>query len=370
MTARSAEDLRAGWRPASPPTASTRRLPSRDAGTSPCQPRAGPLGQPASPCRGGAHLSGTTLAPPPPPRHSRAMKQGPKIGIALGSGGARGWCHIGVLRGLERLGIRPDVVAGTSMGAVVGAAHAAGRLDALEEWVRALTPARVVMLMDLKLRAGGLVEARELVAMLERLGIAPRIEDLGLPFTAVATAMQTGREVWLSSGPTYRAVRASAGIPGVMTPVRIGGRWMLDGGLTNPVPVSAARAMGADIVIAVNPNGKRHGRIWQPPKAREARPLLATLLPESLHDPLGIDPTPKPRETAPNYFSVLTAAIDVMSDTILRTRLAGDPPHVFLEAVLPDLTVLELYRGAEAIAEGERMVAARAEEIRAVLEDW
>jgi NTE family protein len=299
------------------------------------------------------------------------MTKKPKIGLALGSGGARGWCHIGVLRGLEQLGVRPDVVAGTSMGALVGAAWAGERLDALEDWVRALTPARFVRLMDVSLRSGGLVEARQIAAMLEEIGLAPRIEDLAHPFTAIATDMGTGREIWLDHGPTFSAVRASAGIPGVMSPVEIDGRWLLDGGLTNPVPVSAARAMGAEVIIAVNPNAKPRGRIWVPPTPRGSRPWLAAVVPDALHESLGIDPQAQAQAKAatPNYFDVLTAAIDVMTDTIRRARLAGEPPHIQLDAGFTDLTVLELYRGAEAIAEGVRMVEAQADRIRQVCAD-
>lgn len=294
------------------------------------------------------------------------MSGKPKIGLALGSGGARGWCHIGVLRGLDRIGVRPDVIAGTSMGALVGAAWAGGRLDALETWVRDLTMARFVRLMDVSLRSGGLVEARQIETMLEEIGLPPRIEDLDFPYTAIATDMGSGREIWLDRGPTYRAVRASAGIPGVMSPVELDGRFLLDGGLTNPVPVSAARALGAEVIIAVNPNAKPFGRIWHPPEPKPGRPWLATMVPAALHDPLGIDAATQVRAATPNYFDVLTAAIDVMTDTIRRARLAGEPPHIQLDAGFTDLTVLELHRGAEAIAEGERMVEAQAERIREV----
>ncbi len=288
----------------------------------------------------------------------------PKIGVALGSGGARGWCHIGVLKALAGIGVEPDVVAGTSMGAVVGAAFVGGRLAELEAWVRGLTPTRVVGLMDVKLGSGGLVRAREIETMLEGLGIAPRIEALGRPFAAIATDMETGREIWLDSGPTYRAVRASAGIPGVMTPVRHEGRWLLDGGLTNPVPVSAARALGAEVIIAVNPNAKRHGRFWHPPERKEGANWMLSVLPPALRESFAVNHDPE--LSTPNYFDVLTAAIDVMEDTIRRARFAGEPPHVQLNASLPSLTVLELYRGAEAIAEGERIVAEQASYIREV----
>ena len=170
----------------------------------------------------------------------------------------------------------------------------------------------------------------------------------------------------LGEGPSHRAVRASVGIPGVMSPTRIDDRWLLDGGLVNPVPVSAARALGADVIISVNPNARRHGKIWMAPDPKPAAPWLARLLPEALHDPLGIDPEPAAKEVTPNYFAVVSASLDIMSDTIRRARMAGDPPHIALEAHITDLTVLELYRGAEAIAEGERIVLAQAEAIREV----
>ncbi len=289
---------------------------------------------------------------------STAMSRRSRIGLALGSGGARGWCHIGVLRALAELGIRPDVVAGTSMGALVGAAWAAGRLDALEAWVRALTRARFMRLMDVDLRSGGLVEARGIETLLADLGIPDRIENLAHPFAAVATDMETGREVWFDKGPTYPAVRASAGIPGVMSPKRFDGRWLLDGGLTNPVPVSLARALGAEVILAVNPNGRAHGRIWQP---RPARPgpgaRAAALLPEALSQAFGLETGAGSAPPAPTYFDVLAAAIGTMETQILRARLAGEPPHVLLSAAFEDLTVLELYRGAEAIEAGARLVA-------------
>jgi NTE family protein len=296
------------------------------------------------------------------------MRKRPKIGIALGSGGARGWCHIGVIRALEALGVRPDVVAGTSIGALVGAAYAGGRLDALEDWVRALTPPGFLKLMDVSLRSGGLVEARQIEVMLKEIGLPDQIEDLDLPFTAVATDMQTGREIWLDRGPTYPAVRASVGIPGVMSPLNYENRWLLDGGLTNPVPVSPLRAMGAEVLIAVNPNAKERGRIWRPKEPEPRSNWIASMVPEGLHEIFGIDPDAARPGAKPGYFDVLSAAIDVMTDTIARTRMAGEPPDILLNANFTDLTVLELYRGAEAIAEGKRMVEAQADRVRGICE--
>lgn len=297
------------------------------------------------------------------------MRKSPTIGLALGSGGARGWCHIGVIRGLEEIGVRPDVIAGTSMGALVGAAYAGGRLDALEEWVTNLTTPGFLRLMDVSLRSGGLVEARQIEVMLKDIGLPGQIEELERPFTAVATDMQTGREIWLDRGPAYPAVRGSVGIPGVMSPLKYEGRWLLDGGLTNPVPVSPLRAMGAEVLIAVNPNAKARGRIWRPkePKPR-GDTWITSVMPDGLLETLGIGPGAAPPEAKPGYFDVLSAAIDVMTETIARARMAGEPPDILLNANFTDLTVLELYRGAEAIAEGRRMVEAQADRIREICE--
>ena len=248
---------------------------------------------------------------------------GPLIGLALGSGGARGWCHIGVLRGLEELGVRPDVVSGCSMGAVVGAAHASGRLDALEEWALGLTLGRFLKLISVDLAGGGLVDGQVIEDVLAEIGIAGNIEDLPRPFRAVASDMRTGREVWLREGPVGRLVRASAAIPGVFAPVRHDGRWLMDGGMTNPVPVSLARAMGAEIVIAVNPDAHLSGAVWRGPGAGAAGGAGAG------RDPAGsgrIAPSPgatggaRPR-AAPDGARKMRIGID--GDHDLRSHRAG-----------------------------------------------
>lgn len=288
----------------------------------------------------------------------------PKIGLALGSGGARGWCHIGVIEALADLGVKPDMISGTSMGAVVGAAWAGEALPALKDWVEKLTPAAFLRLMDVSFNSGGLVEARHLEALMKDIGVPARLEDLHCPFTAVATDMQTGREIWFSEGETYRAVRGSAGIPGVMTPVKYDGRWLLDGGLVNPVPVSAVRALGAEVILAVNPNARPDGQIWKAPD--ETPHWIAKVLPEALHDVFGISPEESLRASKPGYFDVVNAAIDVTTQQISRARLAGEPPHVLMDADLTHITVLELFRGKEIIAEGHRLVEAQADRIRRV----
>jgi len=287
----------------------------------------------------------------------------PKIGLVLGAGGARGWCHIGVLRALESIGIHPDVIAGTSIGAVVGAARAADRLGALEDWARAQTRRSILGLIDARLTGGGVVGGAGIVAMLRGLGMPGSIEDLLLPFIAVATDLRTGREVWLRSGDLVGAVRASVAIPGLINPQQLDGRWLVDGGLVNPVPVSAARAMGADVVIAVNPNAARSGDFWSPGQGLRGLPDLGELLPDGLRE-LWANRPQAGGDAEPAYLAVVNAALDITSDQIRRSRLAGDPPQVLLGANLPSVAVLDFHRAEEAITEGWRIVEMQQEWIR------
>ena len=287
----------------------------------------------------------------------------PKIGLVLGAGGARGWCHIGVLRALESIGIRPDVIAGTSIGALVGAAQAAGRLEALEDWARAQTRRSILGLIDARLTGGGVVGGAGIVSMLHGLDLPELIEALPLPFIAVATDLRNGREVWLRSGDLVAAVRASVAIPGLISPLQLDGRWLLDGGLVNPVPVSAARALGAEVVIAVNPNAARSGDFWSPGQGLRGLPDPGDLLPEALRGLWASHPRPD-GDAEPGYLAVVNAALDIASDQIRRSRLAGDPPQVLLGAHLPTLAVLDFHRAEEAIAEGWRIVGMQEDAIR------
>ncbi len=291
-----------------------------------------------------------------------------KVGIALGSGGARGWCHIGVLRGLQDIGVTPDVVAGCSMGALVGAAWAGGRLDALEDWARSLTRANFLRYLDLRLSGGGLIRGQVVRDILGQIGLPDQIDALDKPFIAVATDMATGREVWLQLGDLKSAVRASIAIPGLFQPHQINGQWLLDGGLINPVPTSASRALGAGITIAVNPNAK-HGRpLWQPKQEDSlwswlGTPSFTTHLPQAVQQIL---PTKLPPRDVPDYLEVVSTAMDILSDYLRQTRDAADPPHIHLAADLSDILALELYRADEAIKEGHRIVIDQAEKIRAL----
>lgn len=308
------------------------------------------------------------------------MINGLKIGIALGSGSARGWSHIGVLRTLARHGIEPDVVAGTSIGALVGACYAAGKLDELESWVTALGWRDVVGLLDVKFN-GGLIQGRKVFQFFEQHMPDYTFDQLSKPFAAVATDLHTGREIWLQHGQLAEAVRASVSIPGLFTPYRAqSGRYLVDGGLVNPVPVSLCRAMGAELVIAVNLNAEIVGRHLrnsnktsqefaehQPeeeaPEAasqeqQEMRRIEGDFL--SRISQLFVDSSGNVAEQddppAPGMMEIMASSINIMQDRVTRSRMAGDPPDLVLVPRLGHLGLMEFYRAAEAIAEGEQTV--------------
>ena len=293
-----------------------------------------------------------------------AKKPRPKVGIALGSGGARGWCHIGVLRELEAMGLKPDVISGASMGALVGAIYAGEALDALEDWALKLTARDFFSMLDIDLSSGGLVQGADILEVIRRLVSTERIEDLPVPLALVSTDMATGREVWMTKGDLAEAVRASVALPGVIGPFRIEDRWFLDGGLTNPLPVTACRILGAEVIIAANPNGRFDGTFWAD-REHELPGLLYTWkdrLPKvaALSGLLGGEDD---KEPTPQYLDVIAASIDIMTDGIRRSKLAGDPPHVVLDAHLSKLSVLDFHRATEAIEEGRRIVRENADAI-------
>lgn len=289
----------------------------------------------------------------------------PSIALALGSGAARGWAHIGVLDALTEAGIKPDIVCGTSMGALVGAVYASGRLDALRDWAMGADWRAVASMIDVGLLGGGLVDGVHIVKWLTGMGLPEKIEDLRMPFAAVATDISTGREIWLQSGKLARAVRASIGMPGLFSPTKIDGRWLSDGGLVNPVPVSVCRAMGAEFIIAVNLNEDLLGRrlVIEPEvvsdedkKAKPGKPEslmdLITSIPASVQAQMSSLSFFGAGSTTPAYFDVLTNAIDIMQDHITRSRLAGEPPHAMVMPRVADFGLLDFHRAADFIAEG------------------
>jgi NTE family protein len=292
----------------------------------------------------------------------------PRIGLALGSGSARGWSHIGVIDALSEAGIEPDIVCGCSIGALVGAAYVAGELPALRDFAQSLTWREIARMLDVRLSGGGLIAGQEIVALMRKLKISAPIASYSKPFAAVATDLETGREIWLREGPIEEAVRASISLPGILSPVRHGDRWLVDGGLVNPVPVSACRALGADVVIAVNLNSDIIGRHGTDNHERNtddaigASPDFVTRLvaqvPPALREqasailPKLVSTAP----TSPGYFEVLMTSINVMQDQITRARLAGEPPHVMLVPRLRHIGLMEFNRAAETIAEGRAVV--------------
>lgn len=306
---------------------------------------------------------------PPDSGHSPAKRRSrPRIGLALGSGSARGWAHVGVIRALEEAGIRPDLVCGTSIGALVGAAYAAGEMDRFEQWLRGLGMADVLAFMDVRLN-GGLIKGERLMEFFRRNFMDRPVEELDMPFGAVATALHSGTEVWLRQGSTIDAVRASIALPALFTPVARDGQVLVDGGLVNPVPVSLARAMGADVVIAVDLNTDLLGRHLkeapepEPPAGevsewmRKLQENLSALMPEREER--------APR--LPSMLDVVASSINIMQVRISRSRMAGEPPDAIVAPRLARLGLLDFHKAREAMEEGRRAVSSALPGIREVV---
>lgn len=291
-----------------------------------------------------------------------------KIGLALGGGSARGWAHIGVLRALNEAGIRPDIVVGTSIGAVVGGCYTAGQLNALEGFARGLTRRKVLGYLDFNFAGSGLINGQRLGDALEGALKDIMIESMPQRYVAVATEIGTGNEIWLSHGRMVDAMRASYAIPGVFKPVNIDGRWLFDGALVNPVPVSVCRALGARYVIAVNVNCDTCSRgtvvpnmePLPPPEplpevgviARNGR-AVKKLLQRQFFGHSG--------DNGPSLgiSRVMMEAINIVQDRIARSRLAGDPPDAVISPRLPAFGLLDFHRAEDMIQCG--MIAAKRE---------
>lgn len=300
----------------------------------------------------------------------------PRIGLALGGGSARGWAHIGVLRALEDAGVVPDIVCGTSIGALVGAAYVDGDLDQLDDWVRSLSLQTVVSFLDFSL-GSGLIKGEKLIAFFRSHFVDRDIRELARPFGAVATDLRSGREIWLREGRVSDAVRASIALPGLFTPVQRDGSWLVDGGLVNPVPVSLCRAMGADRVIAVDLNADLLGRHLKPPSARvsrqipppESETLADTVMAriQTTMAQLGLDQDDGPRP--PAMLDVLASSINIMQVLITRSRLAGEPADVLVTPRLAELGLLEFHRASLAIEVGRHAVESVLPQLQVCLKD-
>lgn len=272
-----------------------------------------------------------------------------KIGIALGSGSARGWAHIGVLRALAEIGVKPDIVCGTSIGAFVGAAYANGDLERLEEWVRTLTWQEVVGFFDMGAR-GGLIKGEKLMAFFSRHFVDHDFKDLPLTFACVATDLLSGREIWLRDGSVANAVRASIALPGLFSPQLKEDRLLVDGGLVNPVPVSLCRAMGADVVIAVDLGSDVVGRRF---KSAESAGAVRTGWRQKVGQLFGI-PGEAHLATSedPSLLDVVAGSLNIMQVRIARSRLAGEPADVLIAPRLGHVGLFDYHRGEEGVEEG------------------
>lgn len=337
-----------------------------------------------------------------------------KVGIALGSGAARGWSHIGVIQALEELGVNIDIIAGCSIGAYVGAAYSHGKLPALSDWVQNLTEWQVISLMGVGFQRGGLVSGQKVFAALDQLFTAPTFDQLDKPFAAVATDLYSGKEVDFRQGSVVEAVRASCAIPGLFPPVLLNNRWLVDGAVVNPVPVNMCRLMGADIVIAVNlsadfrpqslsGNSVDHGnnqkktsdffnrsksqiKQWfskdnksatnQESNLNTLTDMNQSLLNDACNeilDPVNIgsinqsenlDQPPQNVPPAPSIINTMTGSLDILTARVTRSRLAGDPPDILIEPQLRDFGMMEFYRASELIAEGQNSVKRIAQQIQ------
>src|SRR5687768_2593676 len=287
------------------------------------------------------------------------MRRKLRLGLALGSGSSRGWAHIGVIRALEERGVKPDIICGTSIGALVGGAYATGELDKLEEWVTSIAWTTVVRLMDITWR-GGLIRGTRLFTLFGTILQDREIDDLPIPYGAVATELQSGRELWLRHGKLLEAVRASCAMPGILTPVVRDGSVLVDGGLVNPVPVSMCRALGADLVVAVDLSWGKLGP-YRRSKEREAAPRedpswMDRLKPrwaqrkQTPEDPSIVKEEEAP--TIPSIFNVFLTALDIVEMRVARSRLAGEPADVLITPLLPDFATMDFHRAKEAIEEG------------------
>jgi len=295
------------------------------------------------------------------------MNTAPTVSLVLGSGGARGFAHIGVIRWLESHGFAIRSVAGSSVGALIGGVYAAGELDAFENWVRALTQTDVLRLLDVAWSPSGLFKGERVMETLKELIGDRNIEDLPITFTAVASDVEAQKEVWLNRGPLFDAIRASIAVPTVFTPFEIAGRRLLDGGLVNPIPIAPTLGDGTDLTIAVDVAGPR----GQAPAPASAAAAAATPPPAST-EPAGVladyqsriiafidevqaklGGEPQPAEQW-GLGDVLQGSFETMQGIISRFKLAAYSPDAIVTIPRDAARSFEFYRADELIERGRR----------------
>lgn len=304
------------------------------------------------------HGFGTELSAPHHAAAAALPPAKPRIALALGGGAARGWAHIGVLRALDEEGFEIGMIAGTSIGALVGGCYLAGRLDELEAFARSLTMRRIAGLLDFAIGGGGLFGGLRLTKRMQDHLSDMRIEALDRPFVAVATEINSGHEVWLAEGSLITAIRASYALPGIFEPVRCNGRTLVDGALVNPVPVSVCRAYEQPLVVAVNLHYDLYGRSAVI-KLKASDPPSGTT---------GKEAPAAPQPSRLGMTGVMVQAFNVIQDRISRAKLAGDPPDLALHPKLNDIGLSEFHRAGEAIDRGYTEAKARLSDLKRLQE--
>jgi len=294
-----------------------------------------------------------------------------KIGLALGSGSSRGWSHIGVINALRAQGIEPDIVCGTSIGSLVGASYVSNNLHKLENWVCSLSKLETARFFEINSSLNGFVNTERLHGFLDKYVASDSlvIGSQSKQFASVATELETGREVWLTKGAMIEAVWASISLPGLFPAINNNNKWLVDGGLVNPVPISVCRALGADIVIAVNLNGGIVGKHFnKPPKQVKRESGVVDKITDLVSEyTAAAFSKVRPANEAPGLFEAIAGSINITQDRITRSRMAGDPPDILLSPKLAHIGLLEFYRANEAILEGRQCVERMMPEIKHVL---
>jgi len=288
------------------------------------------------------------------------LKTSPGIGLALGGGMARGFAHIGVLKTLNKHGIYPTIIAGTSIGALVGGAYLAGKLDELEEWALSLNRFKIFSYLDFRVRSAGMIGGKKLNKLMEEHFEDLLIEDLPHAFIAISADMITGHEIWMRKGSLNTAMQASFALPGVFPPVEHNHRYLVDGALVNPVPVSVCQALGSRLTIAVDLHADMIGKAAKPGQSYQ------TITGFDVFDDSQVPPEEQKifkssgltkrlfrrEENKPSLFGVMVSALGIIQDRITRSRLAGDPPDVHIKPLIGHIGMLEFERAEELIKLG------------------
>ena len=278
----------------------------------------------------------------------------PAIALALGGGAARGWAHIGVMRAIDEANIPVSMIAGTSIGALVGGCYLAGKLDELEEFALSITRKNILRYMDFAFRASGLISGARLADRMDSEIGHLNIEDLDRRFVAIATDIVSGSEIWIENGSLSQAIRSSYALPGVFQPVSHFGKQLVDGALVNPVPVTACRAFEAPVVVAVNLSSEIFGRssvVRTPTLSSQQTELEEVSTTESSWIPFkkGRDPSTQSRL---GFTGVMIEAFNIIQDKITRSRMAGDPPDMTIRPKLTDIGLSDFHKAEQAIELG------------------